>query len=185
MWRWIPLLFLAALNASCRQPDIPLPEEQDIKKQKAAEEDKDRPRQFHSEGGTFTIYDKETRHKRWLVRWKSAELEYSIDGYEMGGKMDGVTGILYEKGKEASTFIAGSAFVERGSKVLNLAKGVFVKSTLPNGSLRCESISYDSEKGIADAKGKIEVRQFGYIMTGVDHVKAKTNLSVVATPDMF
>lgn len=183
--RWAALCVVALLAVGCKQPNIPIPEEQEITKRKENEEKKTKTRFFNSDGGSFTVYDQEKRLKRWTVHWKSAQLEYSPDGNQVGGKMESVTGILYDKGKEGSTFEAGAAFVEKGSTILNLGGGVVVKSALPNGSMRCNKISYESEKGIVDAVGEIEVRQFGYVFSGVEHVKAKTNLSVVATPDLF
>ncbi len=124
------------------------------------------------------------RIKEWSISWGTATLEYTTD-QQFGGRMKNVRGTVYEKGVEASTFIANEAVADKGTSKLKLIGGVMVKSIKYGGSLFCGEMVYDGTKGVIEAKGGINADYKSYAMRGLDHVMANASLTIVATPDMF
>ena len=165
---------------------MPLPEEQiaDAEKAKNAEPTS---RTITSGGGSLDGYDivDGKRAKVWTVAFDSAALDYSTD-QQFGGSMKGVRGTVYDDGKTASTFVATEAVADKGSSVLKLAGGVTITATSPRkAKLYCGEIVYNGAKGEYEAREGIELSEPSYVMTGLEHVIANADLTVVATPDMF
>lgn len=167
----------------CRGPQVPLPEANLPKG-----DPKDEPlmtRTVNSAGGQLDRRsDDGTGSLEWSIEWESAQLEYTSD-QKFGGRMKNVKGVLYDKGKPASTFVAIEAVADKGSSKLRLVGGVRVTSTEPKGALFCGELVYDGIAGIIDAKKGIEVDYETYQVRGIEALRADSNLVVVATPESF
>lgn len=142
-------------------------------------------RRVSSAGGSLDrMSDDGKRTKEWSISWGTATLEYTSD-QQFGGTMKDVRGTIYDKGIEASTFVAHEAVADKGTSKLKLLGGVKVKSIKYNGQLICGEIVYDGVTGVIEAKSGISADYKDYFMRGLEHVKVKADLTVIATPDMF
>lgn len=170
----------------CSTKGVPLPEEQMAEAEKA-KKNEPTTRTITSGGGSLDGYDivDGKRAKVWTVAFDSAALDYSTN-QQFGGSMKGVRGTVYDEGKTASTFVASEAVADKGSSVLKLVGGVTITATSPRrAKLFCGEIVYNGAKGQYEARQGIELTEPSYVMTGLEHVIANADLTVVATPDMF
>lgn len=137
-----------------------------------------------SSGGRLAHRDKLTNELKWEVSWES--LDFEIEGdVKFGGKMKKVTGILYEKGKPASTFTAGVAQSPTGSNVLSLAEGVVLVSDLYKTTLKCGEVEYDGNSEMVQAKKGISIDSATFTVGGIEAIQTDSKLMEFATPDMY
>jgi hypothetical protein len=159
-----------------------LPEEEVLRKEKEKALTKGEARAVRSEGGNLERFV--NRVKTWNIKWESAQLDFTVDQSQVGGRMQGVSGEFWQAGERASTFVANEGVTERGSQVLRIQGGV--KVTGASGSyIRCDVLTYDGTTGIMEASGNIVAVQEGYKITGVTKVLADGHLKQFATPDLF
>lgn len=120
----------------------------------------------------------------YKVRWKKAMLNVSDSG-PFASSMEGVSGAMFEKGKEANSFVAASATAIKEKNLLKLYGGVDVQSNTYQMKLHCDSLEYLADKKLVVARGHIAAEgQFG-AMTGPEEVWATPDLKVIATPKEF
>ncbi len=174
----------------CNSGHIPLPEESALKAD-AAKTKAPEMHTINSAGGHLDFKsDDDKRTLLYSITWESAKLEFTSE-QEFGGEMTEVKGVFYQEGKPASSFVAHRAVADRGKSTLKLADGVEIKAMqkvgpVPRGSsLFCGGALYDAKKGTIDAFGGITVHDDTYLCRGIEAVRANTDLTLIATPDMF
>lgn len=181
--RKVALLGLLLLGG-CRPPDIELPEEAELRKNREKEVKSDDTRSVQSDGGSLKTYSKD-RVLMWTVSWKAAALDFSAQESEFGGSLQSVAGQIFKEGKPAGSYKGQNAKVVKGSKVLTVTGGVQVDSVIPGSSISCDQMVYDADSGIIEAKGNITVHQGGYVFRGETHIMANEDQQIVGTPDLF
>jgi hypothetical protein len=138
-----------------------------------------------NEGGKLTRYSEgEHRRQLWHIEWQKAEAQVSGE-IPTFGTMTGVRGEIYQNGKPPKVFRADTAIADKQSDVLTLSGQVSVYSPDQKANLKCDKVVWDPHKEIVQATGNVTVGNDKYTLTGLPAIMARSDFSVIATPDMF
>lgn len=99
---------------------------------------------------------------RYIVSWESTQLDYTLEQGASAGRLDNVTGKLFQDGKVASEFSADSAIADKSKNLLILEGNVKVRSLAePSGRLDCKKLEWKTDEKLIKAHGNvtIEVKQ--------------------------
>lgn len=180
----IGFLALVLVFVGCGSPDRRLPENVALEKEKEHEK-RGSEQIVSSAGGTVTVYDHNNRKNYFTVTWKQAEVNFDIEESIYGGKIQEISGTIVRGEKVQSTFVAREGSVEKGTRLVRLAGGVKVTSTLMDSKLVCNELAYDADTNIIDASKGVEADISGYQIRGIEHLRALGNLDRLGTPDLF
>jgi hypothetical protein len=120
----------------------------------------------------------------WSVRWKEAEIDLGTKGF-FGGRMEQVSGTLYDSGKQTSTYRANRATADRNSDLLVLQGEVELQSPERGMVLACERLEYRPERKMLRATGNVRIQVNGGLLTAGQELLATPDLKTVSTPELF
>jgi len=169
------LLCLALLAMGCLKPRTasapPSPKKQE-------------PIEIQSQPGSATVFsDPMNQHKAWHIKW--GQFQMTVVGEKpQVGKMQKVSGEIYENGKP-ETFKADEAIADQASRVLTLTGRVSIYSGEDNTNLTCDKVVYLAKPQLIHAIGNVTVKSPKYVISGIDDEVAKTDFSMIGSPDMF
>lgn len=149
------------------------------------EAEKVAPKGINTESGEATRYATEgVRHRRWSVRWTSAEMEYTEDG-RVFGSMNAVSGSIFENDKVASDYFGDRAVSKKDSDVLALEGSVKVVSRKPKATLICDRLEWHGELGLVVAKGNVRMESERFQFGRAPEIWCAPDLSRVGTPKEY
>lgn len=184
----LPVLVLAALSAGCgRKPPAPDPEEVARKAQEKA----DRARKEAQErlnvattAGGADRRDPEKGVRLYRLDWKSAALTLGRSGIQEG-KMNGVSGTVFESEKPKSTFTATTGYAKKETQTLYLEGRVEVKSPRYRATLRARKLEWLPDVKRYRATGDVTITTPDGISGPMPELLATSDLRRFGTPDMF
>jgi len=161
--------------------------------------------------GTDTHYAPgEKRDPQWFISWqKQAAVDLAQVKVKPGEKptvgpdgkekkpalkneishmeMLGVSGYVFDKGKESSTYTADAGQGDKKTQTLSLHGNVHVISKNPKSELFCDRLEYDASKPkkLIRAEGHVRVVQAVGTIGTLPALWASPDLKVVATPDLY
>jgi len=140
----------------------------------------------HVGSGSTGFYSKgNLRQLLYRVKWNSATIT-GIQGTRFYGVASGVSGFLYDAaGKESSEFAANQATMDRNQGILTLQGKVRFKSVAKQGTITCANATYRDAVKIIKARGNVKASGTAWNLGPMDEVWATSNLSEIATPDLF
>jgi len=102
-------------------------------------------------------------------------------------EMLGVSGYVFDKGKESSTYTADAGQGDKKTQILSLHGNVHVISKNPKSELFCDRLEYDASKPkkLIRAQGHVRVVQAVGTIGTLPALWASPDLKVVATPDLY
>ena len=135
------------------------------------------------------------RFREWDISWTGASLDIAPDG-AVGGSMEGVNGVLYRDGVEASDFSADRADADPKTGVLVLVGHVKVVARSKEGAskgqpmkegatLTCETLEWRARQNIVAAKGSVRIESKDAVVGPFPELWANGDLTVAGTPDWF
>lgn len=101
------------------------------------------------------------------------------------GDLTTASGFFYEQNVQKSSFVSDRAHADKQQDTLTLSGNVKVVSLTNKTTLRCDSVAWTSSNKKVVAKGNVSVVSEGYSMSNVPELWANSDLSQVATPDLF
>jgi len=155
-------------------------------------------RSLHTTGGE-TTRRRQLPHGRWepvwAVQWESADLSYLTEK-QFKGRMNGVSGKLYQDGKPFGRFGADAATAYKESDRLTLSGHVKLtmlrskrtaksKSGMPKTRLTCDELEWDAGEGVIKAKKNVYVDTLDYKIGPFTEYWATPDFTLAGTPDLF
>lgn len=166
--------------AGCSQPSskVAMPEPK-----APATESKEDPKRLYTGTGEAMVRDPEgDRPIRYVIRWESTELDYTLEGGASAGAMEGVSGELYRDGKLGSTFTADSAVADKALGTLVLSGSVKVRGKDPAGELDCQKLEWKTDEKLLKALGQVTIRLPNGTIGPVDELWCLPDLKRAGTP---
>jgi hypothetical protein len=181
-WHWaiaaILVVALVGCGGKAKEPK-PRPEA-------PVKESQEPPKRLYTGAGEATVRDPEgERPVRYVIQWKSTELDYTLGEGASAGEMKGVTGVLYRDGKPASRFVAESAVANKDEKRLVLSGDVKVRSSDPKGELDCQRVEWKTDEKQLKAFGKVTIRLPQGTIGPVDEIWCLPDLKRAGTPGFY
>jgi hypothetical protein len=124
------------------------------------------------------------QERLWTVRWKSAVANL-FEGGDFAGRMQEVTGSIYQEGAEAATFTAETGTAVKASETLTLAGNVTIRAKKSGISMTCQKIVYEAKTKMIKASGGIRIEGRLGTISGVNELWTTPDLETVATPDLW
>lgn len=119
--------------------------------------------------------------KLYSIQWKSAAITIGRKGLEEG-RMNGVSGTVYEEGKAKSTYTAETGFAKRESGDLRLEGRVVVKSPQYGSTLTARKLEWLPDVRRYRATGDVRVTGAWGVIGPTDSLVATSDLKTVGTP---
>lgn len=94
----------------------------------------------------------------YVIHWEKTQLDYTLEKGTSGGRLEKVTGELYQEGKLASTFSADTGFVDQTKNFLKLEGAVRVQGIEPKATLNCQRMEWYTDKKLLKAFGQVTIR---------------------------
>lgn len=135
-------------------------------------------------GEAVRLSDQEPRVRVWSARWSKAQLSYGESG-RISGTMETVTGVFYENGEPASEFSAERAEADQTTARLVLEGRVVVVSQDPAGRLSCDTLTWDAEAGVLEAKGNVRYETDRFVLGPFPSMLGSPKLQRVGSPELF
>ncbi|MFQ3676960.1 MAG: hypothetical protein SNJ74_03350 [Fimbriimonadaceae bacterium] len=135
-------------------------------------------------GEAVRLSDQEPRVRVWSARWGKAQLSYGESG-RISGTMETVTGAFYENGEPASEFSAERAVADQSTARLVLEGRVVVVSQDPAGRLSCDTLTWDAEAGVLEARGNVRYETDRFVLGPFASMLGSPKLQRVGTPELF
>jgi hypothetical protein len=182
-WRhWsVMVLLIVALSGCAGKAKEPKP-----RPEAPVKESQEPPKRLYTGAGEATVRDPEgERPVRYVIQWKSTELDYTLGEGASAGEMKGVTGVLYRDGKPASRFVAESAVANKDEKRLVLSGDVKVRSSDPKGELDCQRVEWKTDEKQLKAFGKVTIRLPQGTIGPVDEIWCLPDLKRAGTPGFY
>ena len=124
------------------------------------------------------------REKRWTVNWQSMKLNGTQKKGLSGGKMLGVSGVIYKEDKKVLNFKSDRGSGDKANETLVLDDHVVAKRPDGSATLTADEVTYLAKSKLLIAKGNVHV--FGPAGDGTfSELVATSDLNHVGTPDMF
>jgi hypothetical protein len=122
---------------------------------------------------------------RWMIGWKSMQLN-ALDDKPEGGTMSGVSGTIYDDhGKANLTFSSRTAIGDSENQKLRLHGDVRVTSTERQETLISDALAYDAAAKLLTATGNVRFQgNVGSIGT-FSELMATSDYKLIGTPQMF
>jgi|CXWL01.1.fsa_nt_gi hypothetical protein len=98
--------------------------------------------------------------------------------------MTSVVGALFSNGKKASRFRAQRGVASVNNRNLDLDGGVFVETSEPPGTLKCESVVWNPETETIEAHGKVYVTMESLQFGPFDRLIVSPDLKEISTPGL-
>lgn len=126
-------------------------------------------RRLYTGSGSATLRDTEgDRPIRYILRWTSSQLDYSQEQGALGGRLEEVSGELYQQGKLASRFTADHAMANKAKNLLRLEGNVVIEgldvdekgkviSQEVAATLRCQRMEWNTKQEMMRAYQKVTV----------------------------
>ncbi|RYG88284.1 LPS export ABC transporter periplasmic protein LptC [bacterium] len=134
--------------------------------------------------GTADRRDPEKNVKLYTVSWQTALLILGRAGIQEG-KMNGVTGTVYQEEKTKSTFAAETGYAKKETQTLYLEGKVVVKSPEYGATLRAEKLEWLPDVKRYRATGNVTLTTPNGAMGPIPVMLATSDLQRVGTPDLF
>ncbi len=125
-----------------------------------------------------------TGARLYTVAWKSAALTLAKSGIQEG-RMNGVSGTVYEDGKPKSTYSAETGYARKASGDLRLEGRVVVKSPRYGSTLTARKLEWLPDVKRYRASGDVRVSGDWGVMGPADVLLATSDLKIVGTPENF
>lgn len=105
---------------------------------------------------------------RYILKWTSSQLDYSQEQGALGGRLEGVSGELYQEGKLASRFKAEHATANKAKNLLRLEGNVVIEGLEVDGkgkvvsqevsaTLRCHRMEWNTKQEMMRAFEQVTV----------------------------
>ena len=138
-----------------------------------------------SEGSADVYSPVPKRAHLWSVHWMSAQLA-TTEGMELsGGKMQTVTGQVYEGSKVGSIFSSDKGQGDRASGEMNLSGKVRVEAKQNGIALSCDELVYRSKARLYEAQGNVRISTASGVSGSSDRILATADLKTLGTPNVF
>lgn len=124
------------------------------------------------------------RRPLWTVRWNRADLNASEEGEFYGTAYD-VSGTFFKGAQAASTFRAKRAVIAQKGNTLELLGGVSVQSERPPSKLECDSVIWDPEREVGEARGNVRFTADDVVIGPFDAFRFSPELNAAGTPGIF
>lgn len=124
------------------------------------------------------------RRPLWTVKWARADLNASEDGAFYGTAYD-VSGTFFKGSQAASTFHAARAVIAQKGNTLELLGGVSVQSQKPRSKLECDSVLWDPEREVGEARGNVRFTAEDVVMGPFEAFRFSPELNAAGTPGIF
>lgn len=155
------------------------------------------PRQLHSMRGSTTMRKiDDPREIVWFVEWQSADLNF-VTEKDYSGRMNGVSGAIYDEGRRAGTFTAEEAQAYKESDRLTLSGNVTLiaetplsghvtpKAGTPKSVLTCEQLEWDVAEDVVKARMNVNMDTSDYKIGPFTEVWCTPGLDLWGTPELF
>lgn len=119
----------------------------------------------------------------WKVNWKSSNLVIK-DGID-AGKMNVVTGEIYEKDKPASRFEAKTGEANRDTSRLELVGAVRLESLTSKAVLKANRVEWLADKKLYRASGNVELVSQSGVVKSEGTMFADAELKKIATSEEY
>jgi hypothetical protein len=147
---------------------------------------KEDPKRLYTGPGTATIREiTGARPIRYTIEWQSSALDYTQAGGAIGGKLDKVSGKLYQEGREASRFAADAAIADKTRSSLTLQGHVVVIGDKPAGTLNCSRLEWHTKEKLVKAFGRVTINGDQGTVGPVDELWCFPDLKRAGTPGSF
>ena len=144
---------------------------------------KEESKRLYTGSGETTIREPSgDRPIRYIIRWKETELDYTLEEGPLGGKLDAVSGELFQDGKPGSTFTANSAVADKSKNLLTLTGKVIAIGRDPKAKLECEKLEWRTDKKLLKATGKVTITFEQGVIGPVDELWCLPDLKMAGTP---
>ena len=131
----------------------------------------------------------------WVVSWKSAEANFLTEK-DYSGRMNGISGMIYERGRPVGSFTADLARAYRESDRLTLSGNVKLTSDLPDSMQRhgeppekavltCDELEWDAGEDLVKAKKNVIMDASEYKMGAFPELWCTPGFDLVGTPALF
>lgn len=156
---------------------------------------------LYTNEGSIVIRDPKTLEVTYEIQWEKSQVDYTQEEGARSGRLEKVSGKLYQEGKLASTFKADSAYADQVKKLLRLEGHVTITATPPptksskkpeeNLTLTCEKMSWrtDSklkpEEKLLKATGHVVIRSGDGQIGPTDELWCLPDLKEAGTPGFY
>ncbi len=134
--------------------------------------------------GTADKRDPVKNVKLYTISWKGAGLTLGRTGIQEG-KMNGVSGTVYEAEKPKSTFTAETGYAKKETQTLFLEGKVIVKSPAYSATLRARKLEWLPDVKRYRATGDVTLSTPNGISGPMPELLATADLKRFGTPDTF
>lgn len=171
---------------------------------KAANPPKDRTdeaakesRRLYTGSGTATLRDTEgDRPIRYILKWMSSQLDYSQEQGALGGRLEGVSGELYQEGKLASRFTAEHATANKATNLLRLEGNVVVEGLEVDekgkvvgkeisATLRCHRVEWNTKQKMMRAFEQVTIVSRQGTVGPLNELWCEPSVRRAGTPGFF
>ena len=134
--------------------------------------------------GSADRTDPVTGAKLYDIQWKSAAITIGRAGLQEG-RMNGVSGTVYEEGRKKSAYTAETGYAKKASGDLRLEGRVVVKSPQYGSTLTARKLEWLPDVKRYRATGEVRVTGEWGTIGPADVLLATSDLKTVGTPDAF
>jgi hypothetical protein len=131
----------------------------------------------------------------WVVSWKSAEANLLTEN-DYSGRMNGISGMIYERGRPIGSFTADVAQAYRESDRLTLTGHVRLTSDMPDSMQRhgeppdkavltCDELEWDVGEDLVKAKKNVIMDTSDYRMGTFPQLWCTPGFDLLGTPELF
>lgn len=96
--------------------------------------------------------------------------------------MQGVSGEIYQEGKQVSTFTGARAVANKDKNQLVVTGGVVVNGLDPKAKLECERLEWNTKVKRLDAQGKVKITFQEGVLGPMDKLWCLPDLQRAGTP---
>jgi len=135
--------------------------------------------------GSLTIRDPKSLVIRYKINWEKSQVDYTREQGAQTGRLDKVSGELYQDGKVASTFAAEYGYANETQKTLRLEQQVKVIAKEGPATLNCDHLSWKTEEKLLKADGAVSIDLAEGRIGPVDELWCLPDLKKAGTPGYY
>ena len=132
---------------------------------------------------------RETSGERFLlyvIEWEKTQLDYTLEQGASAGRLEKVSGTLYQEGSEASKFSADAAIADKAKGLLVLEGNVSIEGlTDPKGNLKCQKLEWKTNQKLLKAVGDVTLKSTNGTIGPVPELWCLPDLKRAGTPGFF
>lgn len=170
--------------------------ETDLPKDPADEAAKESRRLYTGSGSAILRDTEGDRPIRYILKWTRSQLDYSQEQGALGGRLEGVSGELYQEGKLASRFTAEHATANKAKNQLTLEGRVVIKglevdekgkvvSQQIAATLRCHRMEWNTKQEMMRAFEQVTIVSREGTVGPMDEIWCEPSVRRAGTPGFF